>query len=206
MQFKELVDSRRSIRRFLPDSIAEDDIKEIIQTATKACNSGNKQNWHFIIIQSKMLRNKMAKIIRDKAEALLDEVKKNAQEIVEYSPQEFYLEAPITVAVVATSSYRSKPDQLLLTLGYSDREVGDLRCRGDLQTIGAVIQLLLLAAWDKGLGGCWMTGPLFARKELENLLGISDGASLAAMIPIGKPAIIPINRGRRPVSEVMTFI
>jgi nitroreductase len=94
----------------------------------------------------------------------------------------------------------------MLEAGYSEKEVDDLRCTGDLQTMSAVIQLILLAAWEKGFGGCWMTAPLFARKELEELLGITDGNLLAAIIPIGKPAAVPAGRGRKAVEEVISFI
>lgn len=206
MEFKELVGSRRTVRRFLPDPIAKSDIKEIIQTATKACNSGNEQNWRFIVIQSETLKKKMAQTVRDKAAWLNDEVEKVNQTVTsKYVPQEFILEPPIVIAVVATSTYWSKPDLLMFELGYSQKEVADLRCRGDMQTIGAVTQLILLAAWENGFGGCWMTGLLFARKELEELLGIADDESLAALIPIGKPAIMPASRGRKPVEEVISF-
>lgn len=207
LEFKDLVASRRSIRKFLPEPIDKVDIEEIISTATNACNSGNKQLWHFIIIQSEDVKNKMAEIGRDKVAYLVNEANK-ANPTVEatYTAQEFYLEAPVVIGVVATSKYRTKPDLLMIEAGCSEKVIDDLRCRGDLQTIGAVTQLILLAAWEKGLGSCWMTGPLFARKELEELLGITDGGSLAALIPIGKSAIIPASRGRRPVAEVMSFI
>ncbi len=207
MDFKELVGSRRTIRSFLPEPIAKDDIKEIIRTATSACNSGNKQNWRFIIIQNETVKNKLAQIVREKAAWLIDEVGKvKTTDKPSYTPQEFFLEAPIVIGVVATSKYWTKPDLLMLDLGYSEKDVADLRCRSDLQTIGAVIQLILLAAWEKGLGGCWMTGPLFARKELEKLFGLKAEESLAALIPIGKPVVIPAGTGRKPVEEVISFL
>ena len=34
---------------------------------------------------------------------------------------------------------------------------------GNLSDSAAAIENLMLAAWDKGLGTCWMTGPLKAR-------------------------------------------
>ena len=207
MEFKDLVVSRRSIRKFLPESIAKKDIEEIISIATNACNSGNEQLWHFIIIQSQAIKNKMVEIGRDKAAQLVNEANKENPDLkATYTAQEFYLEAPVVIGVVSTSKYRTKPDLLMIKAGYSESVIDDLRCRGDIQTIGAVTQLILLAAWEKGLGSCWMTGPLFARKELEELLGITDGRSLAALIPIGKSAIIPVSRGRRTVAEVMSFI
>ncbi|MBU2699636.1 nitroreductase [Sporomusaceae bacterium BoRhaA] len=206
MEFTELVRDRRSIRQFLPEPITNKDIREIISIATNACNSGNKQFWNFIVIQNESIKNEMVRVCRDKATQLNNEVKKINANVPPYVPQEFYLNAPVVIGVVATAKYRTKPDLLMLDLGYKEQEVDDLRCRGDLQTIGAVTQLILLAAWEKGFGSCWMTGPLFARKELEEVLGITNGNSLAALIPIGKPAVIPPKNSRKPLDEIVKFL
>lgn len=207
MEFKELVCARKSIRRFLSEPITQNEIVEIIQTATNACNSGNQQYWRFIVIRSDAVKNKIAQVVRNKAEWLNNETNKVfPSQKSKYISPEFYLEAPVVIGIVATAKYRTKPDLLMRNLGYDDRQVDDLRCRGDMQTIGAVTQLILLAAWEKGLGGCWMTGPLFARKELEALLEIPAGETLAALVPLGKPAVIPSGGSRKPVDEVIAFV
>jgi nitroreductase len=206
--FKDLVLDRRTIRQFLPDPVTDEDICEIISTATHACNSGNEQHWQFIAIRSDDLKTQIAEIVRKKADQLLDEVAiKRSGDRPSYNPQDFYLQAPVVLAVAtAEGAYQSKPDLLMLEAEYSEMEIGNLRCRGDLQTLGAVIQLILLAAWEMGLGGCWMTGPLFARTKLEQLLGIAGGDSLAALIPLGRPASIPSARGRKRVEDVLRFV
>jgi len=51
-----------------------------------------------------------------------------------------------------------------------------------------------------------MTGPAFARTELEELLGIEGGDSLAALIPLGRPVSIPAPRGRKNVEDVLRFV
>ncbi len=208
MEFNDLVRDRRTVRQFLSDSISDEDLKEIISLATNASNSGNEQHWQFIAIRSDEIKKQIAEIVSNKADLLLDEAAKvQGGERVAYTPQTFYLDAPV-VLVVATANgiFKSKMDLVMAEAGYDQWTVSDLRGRGDMQTIGAVVQLILLAAWQKGLGGCWMTGPLFARKELEQLLGISNGDILAAIIPIGKPAAIPKHRGRKPVEEVLTIL
>ena len=207
MEFEALVRSRRSIRQFLPDPIADEEIRDIIDTATWACNQANEQNWQFLVIKSAAVKKEMLRIVREKAAALLEEAgKQNASGKPAYVPQEFYLNAPVIIGVVATGKYLTKSDLLMLDIGYSEEAVDELRCRGNMQTIGAVTQLILLAAWEKGYGGCWMTGPLFARKELQALLGITGGSSLAALIPVGKPASMPPSRGRKPIDEVAKFV
>jgi len=207
MEFKELVMERRTIRSFSPEPIADGEIEEIMATAVYACNSGNQQLWRFIIIQNETLKNELDRVICEKAAQLVDEAEqRNLQNPPQYAPHRFYLEAPAIVGVITTGKYRTKPDQLMLDIGIDPKEVDDLRCRGDMQTVGAVTQLILLAAWEKGLGGCWMTGPLYARKELEEVLKLADGESLAALIPLGKPKIMPTRNSRKPLHEVVKFI
>ena len=65
-------------------------------------------------------------------------------------------------------------------------ELDKMRNYPDLQSSGASIQNLLLAATSKGYGTCWMTGPLYARETLQNILGISDPWKLISFVAIGK--------------------
>ena len=199
---------RRTIRRFLPDAVSNGVVREILTIATHACNSGNEQLWQFIAIRSQNLKAQIYQTLKEKADDLLDRVanSRGGKRPV-YNPQDFFLEAPVVLAVAtAGGTYRTKPDLLMLEAGFSEMEILNLRSRGDLQTLGAVIQLILLAAWERGLGGCWMTGPLYARMELEDLLGLGRGDQLAAFIPLGLPAVIPDVKGRKPVEEVLRFV
>ncbi len=208
MEFVDLVMDRRTIRTFLPEAVSDGVVREILTIATHACNSGNEQLWQFIAIRSQDLKARISQTLRDKADDLLDRVAiSRGGERPAYNPQAFFLEAPVVLAVAtAGKAYRTKPDLLMLEAGFSEMEILNLRSRGDLQTLGAVIQLILLAAWERGLGGCWMTGPLYARKELEDLVGLGRGEQLAALIPLGLPAAIPEVKGRKPLEEVLRFV
>jgi nitroreductase len=208
MEFKELVMGRRTIRKFLPESVSDGVIREILTTATHACNSGNEQHWQFIAIRSQALKERMGQVLKDMLQGLIEEAATlRGGDRSTYSMPDFFLQAPVILAVAtANGRFLSQPDRLMLDVGYSEMEVGNLRSRGDMQTLGAVIQLILLAAWEEGLGGCWMTGPLFARTELEKLLGIEGGDSLAALIPLGRPVSIPAPRGRKRVEDVLRFM
>ena len=54
----------------------------------------------------------------------------------------------------------------------------------DLDVANAVDHMLL-AATEKGLGGCWIGS--FDEKAVKNLLGIPEEAKVAAIVPIGYP-------------------
>jgi nitroreductase len=207
MEFQELVRERKSIRKYEDTPVDLADIKEIIATTINAPSAGNEQMWHFTVITNKELKQKMAQTIEDKLKSVAQKASAESDERIPTSVKAatLFVNAPAAIAIT-TQRYRSKADYIFSLAGYSDSEIDELRCRPDLQSIGGAIQTLLLAAWEKGYGTCWMTGPNLARPELEALLGVTEPRSLAAIVAIGKPAKIPASRGRKPVEEVITII
>lgn len=206
MEFTEVIKQRRSVRKFIQEPIDKDELLDIIRVAVEAPSAGNDQMWHFHIITAQHKKQQMAEIVAAKIEKLISETKSDPDKYRQYIKIATFFENAPAVIAVTTKQYRSKIDEVLINSGLKDIEIGHLRARPDLQSIGAVIQTLLLAAWEKGYGTCWMTGPCVARHELESFLGIKEPDSLAAIIPIGKPQIIPASRGRKPVEEVVSFI
>lgn len=77
--------------------------------------------------------------------------------------------------------------------------------RPDLQALGAALQNLALAAHARGYGACWMTAPLVARERLEQLLGLDRPWTLAALVPVGRPAEPPQPRPRPALEDVLEF-
>lgn len=59
-EFRKVVRSRRSVRRFTPEPIPRDTLDECIELATLAPNSSNLQPWEFFVVESPDLRAKLA--------------------------------------------------------------------------------------------------------------------------------------------------
>ncbi|HET8705473.1 MAG TPA: nitroreductase family protein, partial [Pseudomonadales bacterium] len=51
-EFRKVVRSRRSVRRFLPDPVPDDVLNECLDLAMLAPNSSNLQPWEFYVIKS----------------------------------------------------------------------------------------------------------------------------------------------------------
>lgn len=51
--FFEIVNKRRSVRKFKPDAIPESDLNKILQAAASAPTSGNQQPWKFLVIKDR---------------------------------------------------------------------------------------------------------------------------------------------------------
>lgn len=206
MEFKELVAQRRSVRKFKPEAVNKEELLEIIRTASQAPSAGNDQMWSFIVITNEQAKKDMADIVTKNLEQLAIATQQSAEQVKpSVKSATFFVKAPAVIAVT-TRVYRSKIDVMLQKKGLTDQEIDILRARPDLQSIGAAVQTLHLAACEKGYGTCWMTGPCVARPELEEYLGITYPVSLAALIPIGKAEIVPASRGRKPVEEVVKFL
>ncbi|KJS03725.1 MAG: hypothetical protein VR68_01155 [Peptococcaceae bacterium BRH_c4a] len=206
MQLSEAVLGRRSIRKFKNKPVPEGDILEIIRLASHAPSAGNQQMWHFTVITGGEVKTSLASAINETFKEIAAEA--GAEENRLEGPTRsatFFRNAPVLIAV-STSRYSTRVDETLLVAGRSQLEVDHLRCRPDLQSIGAVVQTLLLGAFEKGLGTCYMTGPMGARFRLEEMLDIKPPASLAAFVAMGYPDMEPGEKKVKDISQIVTFI
>ena len=61
MQFQELIEKRRSIRKYKPIKVPRDKIMKILEAARIAPSASNRQPWHFIVVEDKDMIKKLAK-------------------------------------------------------------------------------------------------------------------------------------------------
>jgi nitroreductase len=61
MNFNELAESRRSIRRFTEKDVPDNIIVELLKAAQSAPSAGNCQPWHFYVIKDKPMTEQIAK-------------------------------------------------------------------------------------------------------------------------------------------------
>lgn len=70
--------------------------------------------------------------------------------------------------------------------------------------IAIAMQSLILAAWDQGLGTCWVGA--FNEQEVKRALGIPKDVRVIAMTPLGYPAEHkgPVT-DRKPLNEIVHY-
>ncbi|TRO52529.1 nitroreductase [Candidatus Bathyarchaeota archaeon] len=61
MQFQELIEKRRSIRKYKPTPIPRAKILKLLEAARIAPSASNRQPWHFIVVEDKDMITKLAK-------------------------------------------------------------------------------------------------------------------------------------------------
>lgn len=185
MELKKAIESRTSIRNFRPEPLPVDDIREIVRLAGLAPSINNYQPWSFILISDKQILARMAAIISGKLKTFPVRnilAMKNIMNQVEWYST-FFKDAPAVIALVM-NEYETVWEK---GVDLDHKEINQIRNYPDIQSAGACIQNLLLAATDMGYGSCWLGGPMVARKELEEILAIQQPSWLLSFIALGFP-------------------
>lgn len=65
-----------------------------------------------------------------------------------------------------------------------------VREKGYEYDVGAAMENMILAAWDEGLGTCWLIS--VEREKVKEILGIPDGYKVDCVLALGYPAESPI--------------
>ncbi len=204
MELKHAIENRTSVRTFKNEEIPLKDIKEMIRLASLAPSTNNYQPWKFIVIRSKLLMYKLAAKISAKIASLPEnqsKASKNVKSQVEWFST-FFQDAPVLIAL-AMEEYETALEK---GVTISHEEINRMRSYPDLQSAGACIQNLLLAAVDLGYGACWLSAPLIAKQEIEPVIKIQKPFQLIAFVALGKPDRPIIPKEKKPVDEMIELI
>jgi nitroreductase/predicted transcriptional regulator YdeE len=187
----EAIANRRSIRKFKPDPIPEETLRQILLAGILAPSGKNRQPWKFYVVQgekyAEMITQMHAGFARNEAEGKDIGSAKNTLRVME--------QAPVTVFIF--NPYGTPP-----WMKHSiDQTISDVV---DIQSIGAAIQNMLLAAEELGLGSLWMCDVFLAYEELSAWLG--ESSQMIAGISFGVADEHPIARKRKPFDEVVHWV
>ncbi|MFP4555443.1 MAG: nitroreductase family protein [Bacteroidales bacterium] len=204
MELKTAIERRTSVRQFLPDPVPVSDLKEVSRLASLAPSVNNYQPWRFIAITNKDVLHKMASIVRARLAAIPENGSKyslNVKKQVDFFAT-FFEHAPALIAV-CMENYETVLEK---GVTLSHEEINEMRNSPDLQSTGACIQNLLLSAVDLGYGACWMSAPMIASNELEEMLGVSEPFKLVSFVAVGKSAKPYSPRDKKPIGEMFRII
>ena len=178
------IEKRASVREFSDEPVDINDIKEIIRLAGLAPSVDNYQPWKYFLISNRKLLDKMALAVTMEISKMPESSTRMAKHLKNQAAwfSTFFNRAPMLIAL-ASQPY--EPD-LEKGVKIPHEELERIRNYPDLQSSGASIQNLLLAATSLGYGTCWMTGPLYAQEKIQELLGIQTPWRLISFVAIGK--------------------
>lgn len=197
---KEAMEKRRSIRKFRPDPVPDECIRELLESARLAPSGCNAQPWRFRIVRESAIRQQLA----DAAHA-----------------QKFIAEAP--VVIVCCADIKGYLDgtvsgiQDLGRIGAVENRIVEIlvdRARQmktscTMEEIGPriaanviiAIEHIVLRALDFGLGTCWIR--LLDEQKVKKIFGWGENITVVALLPLGYPAESPPPRKRLSVEELL---
>ena len=197
MEWKDTVAARRSIRRFRPDPVPGESLRAVMEAAISAPSAKNRQPWRFVVVtgaaKESMLRAMAEGIAREGAgNGLLPHLQAYAASA--RHSLDIMAQAPVSILVLNTEAPAMETPADL---------AGTLLGLTNVQSIGAAIENLLLAAVDEGLGALWVCDVFFAYHELVAWLGTDR--QLVAAVALGVPDEAPTPRPRRPLADVVEW-
>ncbi len=186
----EAIAQRRSIRRFKDAPIAEDVLLKILEAGTLAPSGKNAQPWRFVVVQEDQ-RDAMVRVMREGIANL------KAQNLDTGSAEwtvKVMEQAPVTIFVFNAEAEGLIPEKPIPALIWELVNV---------QSIGAAIQNMLLAAQAQGVGSLWIGDIFMAYRELCEWLDQTH--EMVAAVTFGYPDEQPSARPRKSVDEVTTW-
>ncbi|GAK53051.1 nitroreductase [Candidatus Moduliflexus flocculans] len=191
METLNTIAQRRSIRRFEDTPVSDEQIRKILQAATQAPSGKNGQPWRFIVVKEDN-RAEMVRLMREGISKMIAQGQNAGSaewtaKIMEHAPVTVFIFNPYGQAPWLPRSI--------------EQMFGDLV---NVQSTGAAIQNMLLAAQDMGIGSLWICDVFYAYEELCRWLG--EETQMVAAVSFGVPAETPAARPRMTVDEVTRWL
>ena len=187
MDVIKVIEERRSIRKFQDKTVPKEIIEKILELATKAPSGKNRQPWRFVVLQSSG-KDQLVSIM----ENALNQYKKRNKSTGSFE--------------LSINSINEASAVVLVFNAFSnfEEDYNHHRLLTDTQSIGAAVQILLLAAQDFELGTLWICDIFHCDKEICSWLNRKD--ELVAAVAIGYPNQSPYPRPRKLLEEVIEWI
>ncbi len=181
----EAISKRRSIRSFRPAPVAREVVEKLLSAAILAPSAKNLQPWRFVVLQGPA-RTRLARLMEEGAE--IEEARGLSSGSCRASARAV-AQAPVTI----------------LVFNPLHRHAGSIRENAlynapDILSIGAMVQTMLLAAQELGLGTLWICDILHAYSLIRDWLGRDE--ELVTAVSIGFADIAPPARPRTPGKEI----
>lgn len=171
----DIIINRRSIRKYKNEKISKKLIKEIINLAVWAPSPFNSQPWNFVVLSREYVLSRKANVgdfLYKETETALEKIfkKKDFSQFIIKKFLKNFGNAPYLIGALRSN------------------RIGDTDVEFQRASVYAVIQNILLLAYDKGLGTCWIGIDEKSRSEAQEILGIDKKkGELLALITIGIP-------------------
>jgi len=176
------IKERRSVRKYQSRTVPHELIEEVLVAAGWAPSAHNAQPWRFIVLADAQVKRELAEAMAESWAADMAKDGLNIEADKRRVRVERFATAPVLILACLTMDGMRK---------FSDKKRQNSERDLAMQSLGATLQNLLLAAHAKGLGACWFCAPGFCKETVRRVLKIPDEVEPEALIAIGYPAEKP---------------
>ena len=195
MDLFETLHTLRAIRRYKPDPVPDDALRQVLDAAIRAPSGGNSQPWAFLVLKDPQVKQQIGVYYK----RAWDD-----SNLTRYTTDPDPSRAHTYRTAAYLAEHMGEAPVLILACIRHDGSPGNL-LRGS--SIYPAVQNLMLAARGLGLGTVITSFHRRYEEEIKALLGIPEDVETAALIPMGYPTegtrFGPTNR--RPIEE-LTFL
>lgn len=177
----DIMQSRRSIRRYEDRAIPKAVLERLLEAARWAPSAHNRQPWRFAVITDPARRVSLAQVMGRKFRADLEADGLPADQVEKRATRSYQRisEAPALI-------------MLCLSMADMDHYPDPGRQQSEqimaVQSVALAAQNLFLAAHAEGLGVCWLCAPLFCQAMVREELALPDDWDAQALFTLGYPA------------------
>ena len=203
MPLLEAMMTQRAVRRVLPEPVDDAVVLKCIELALRAPTGANGQNWEFIVVKDRRVKEKLARRYRQawkvyyaavvRRVATHDESMAKTARAVQWQVDHL-TEVPVLVVACLRLGLREGrvPFALMPHAALS----------GFWGSIFPSVQNLLLAARAVGLGASLITLPLWSVASARRVLDLPRSVTPCCVVPLGWPRGRYGPTSRKPVEEV----
>lgn len=189
MEFFDVINTRKTIRKYKQEIPPLSDIKKIVDAGRLAPSATNNQNWKFIAVYNPELKQKMTDAVVERFKEIQCLVKDETdnQRLNGYRYYSmFFKDAPVVIVVIEKSR-KSTIMSILEKNGITGKELKKYNNRSSILSMGAAVENMTLAAHALGYGSCWMCAPIIAKEKFKEIFELGESERVVSLLAIGYP-------------------
>lgn len=210
---RQLIASRRSIRRWTEEPVPREDLLRMVDAARLAPSDTNAQPWHFTVVTDRALVQQLAQATSDRFDAMSAELvaagsPQTARKLRVFEKYAAHFGTAPALILISGEPYDSRFMREVFPAILPPGELAHLSREESVKSTALAAMNLLLAAHALGYGAVPMTGPVMVIPAvLKERLGVKPPFEPHLLIALGRPAAAPpVGVGRKPLDEVTTWI
>lgn len=202
MPLVEAMETQRAVRRLRPDPVDDALVLRCIELALKAPTGSNGQNWEFLVVKDRAVKERLAAQYR-RAWALYGGA---GRRLAERRGDDGTMGRILRSVAWQVEHFTDLPVLVVACLRGSKVPYVPMPAIAESSYYGSIypsVQNLLLAARAVGLGASLITLPLWSVTAARSILGLPLSVQPCCIVPLGWPIGRYGPTTRRPVGEVV---